>query len=83
VARLFDALVEEGTPADALRRVHAPIGLDIGAVTPEEIAVSIAAELIAVRRGKITPGDIVAAADGVRPMRWTPPSLGGGATPGA
>jgi xanthine/CO dehydrogenase XdhC/CoxF family maturation factor len=33
--------------------VHAPIGLDIGAVTPEEIAISILAELVAVRRGKI------------------------------
>ena len=33
-------------------RVHAPIGLDIGAVTPQEIAVSILAELIAVKHGK-------------------------------
>jgi xanthine dehydrogenase accessory factor len=40
-------------PLECLCRVHAPIGLDIGAITPEEIAVSILAELIAVRRGKI------------------------------
>ena len=37
-------------PAECLDRVHAPIGLDIGAVTPAEIAISILAELIAVRR---------------------------------
>jgi xanthine dehydrogenase accessory factor len=53
VARLYDAVVAEGRIApDQLERIHAPIGLDIGAVTPQEIAVSIAAELIAVRRGK-------------------------------
>jgi xanthine dehydrogenase accessory factor len=39
-------------PDDALLRVHAPIGLDIGAITPAEIAVAILAELIAVRHGK-------------------------------
>ena len=39
--------------AEALQRVHAPIGLDIGAITPQEIAVSILAELIAVKHGKI------------------------------
>ena len=33
-----------------IERVHAPVGLDIGAITPEEIAVAITAELIAVRR---------------------------------
>jgi xanthine dehydrogenase accessory factor len=38
--------------AELLARVHAPIGLDIGAVTPQEIAVSILAELIAVKHGK-------------------------------
>jgi xanthine dehydrogenase accessory factor len=43
-------LEREGVPAERLERVHSPIGLDIGALTPEEIAVAIVAELIAVRR---------------------------------
>ena len=43
-------LVREGLDPELFRRVHAPMGLDIGAVTPEEIAVSVAAEMIAVRR---------------------------------
>jgi xanthine dehydrogenase accessory factor len=43
-------LVKEGIPEHLFRRIHAPIGLDIGAITPEEIAVAITAELIAVRR---------------------------------
>lgn len=47
---LFRELRREGLPAQLFERVHAPIGLDIGAVTPEEIAISITAELIAVRR---------------------------------
>ena len=50
------------------QRVHAPIGLDIGAVTPQEIAVAILAELIAVRRGK---ADSLAAAS----LRWMPPAM--------
>jgi len=50
--------------------VHAPIGLDIGAVTPQEIAVSILAELIAVKHGKFRGRD---AAD--LSMQWAPPSL--------
>jgi xanthine dehydrogenase accessory factor len=54
VVRITRALVEEGVPAEALDRVHAPIGLDIGAVTPVEIAISIVAELVAVRRGADT-----------------------------
>jgi xanthine dehydrogenase accessory factor len=44
-------LVDEGVAPDRLRNVHAPVGLDIGAETPEEIAVAVAAELIKVRRG--------------------------------
>lgn len=83
VARLFDALVAEGLPAEALRRVHAPIGLDIGAVTPEEIAVSIVAELIAVRRGRIAYRDGRRAEDGPTAMRWTPPALARADAPGA
>jgi xanthine dehydrogenase accessory factor len=43
-------LEKEGVPAAALERIYAPMGLDIGAVTPEEIAVSVVAEMIAVRR---------------------------------
>lgn len=47
---IFRELRSEGLAANLFERVHAPIGLDIGAVTPEEIAISITAELIAVRR---------------------------------
>jgi xanthine dehydrogenase accessory factor len=47
---IFKELQQEGLAADLFDRVHAPIGLDIGAITPEEIAVSITAELIATRR---------------------------------
>ena len=56
VARIYDALLAEGLPAACLERIHAPIGLDIGAITPAEIAISILAELIAVRRGADTAG---------------------------
>jgi xanthine dehydrogenase accessory factor len=48
-------LEREGIAADKIERVHSPIGLDIGALTPEEIAVAIVAEMIAVRRNA-TPG---------------------------
>lgn len=46
---LFEMLAEEGFDRERIGRIHAPIGLSIGAVTPAEIAVSIAAELIAAR----------------------------------
>ncbi|HEX2090874.1 MAG TPA: XdhC family protein [Longimicrobiaceae bacterium] len=51
VRAALEQLVREGIPRERLLRVHAPIGLDIGAETPEEIAVSIAAEIVRVRRG--------------------------------
>lgn len=51
VRAAFHALVHAGVPRDELARVHAPIGLDLGAETPEEIAVSIVAQLIQVRHG--------------------------------
>jgi len=51
VSKIFARLLEEGMPPECLARIHAPIGLDIGAVTPAEIAISIMAELVAIRRG--------------------------------
>jgi xanthine dehydrogenase accessory factor len=50
VLSVYKALEREGYSPREFERVHAPVGLDIGALSPEEIAVSIAAELIAVRR---------------------------------
>jgi xanthine dehydrogenase accessory factor len=41
---------KEGIPRERFERVHSPMGLELGAVTPEEIAVSVVAEMIAVRR---------------------------------
>jgi xanthine dehydrogenase accessory factor len=57
VARISDQLLSEGMAPALLTQVHAPIGLDIGAVTPQEIAVSILAELIAVKHGKVKSRD--------------------------
>ena len=47
---IFQELTQEGLAPELFERVHAPVGLDIGAITPEEIAVAITAELIAARR---------------------------------
>lgn len=47
---LFEALEREGIDPERFERVHAPVGLEIGSETPEEIAVSVAAELVAVRK---------------------------------
>jgi xanthine dehydrogenase accessory factor len=51
VAAAFAELEAEGTPRADLDTVHAPIGLDIGAETPDEIAVSVVAEIIAAKNG--------------------------------
>jgi xanthine dehydrogenase accessory factor len=50
-ARLFEALREEGFGDEALAGVRTPIGLSIGAETPDELAISIAAEIVQVRAG--------------------------------
>lgn len=51
VQTIFNHLKEKGVTDAALARVHAPIGLPLGGETPEEIALSIAAELLKVRSG--------------------------------
>jgi xanthine dehydrogenase accessory factor len=51
VQQVFQSVKQLGIPLDQLAKIHAPIGLDIGARTPEEIAVSIVAELIWIQRG--------------------------------
>jgi xanthine dehydrogenase accessory factor len=51
VRATYVQLVEEGFSTDLIERIHAPVGLDVGAETPEEIAVAVAAELVMVRRG--------------------------------
>jgi xanthine dehydrogenase accessory factor len=62
VTKLVDALAGEGAEAARLAEVYAPIGLDIGAVTPAEIGLSIVAELVAVRSGRIAEPHVAAAA---------------------
>lgn len=50
VKHIFKDLLKAGIPADRLAQVHAPIGLDLGAETPDEIALSIAAEIVMLRK---------------------------------
>lgn len=55
VLKTYQNLIADGASMEHLQRVHAPMGLDIGAVTAEEIGISIVAELIQVRRGIAPP----------------------------
>ncbi|MCL6610081.1 MAG: XdhC family protein [Peptococcaceae bacterium] len=71
IRQVRQQLAEEGVPERQLDAVHMPIGLDIGAQTPAEIAVSIAAELIMERRG-----------GAARPLRECPPGAGSGTAAG-
>ena len=48
---IVENLLEQGYEPDRFNRLYAPIGLAIGSETPEEIAVSVVAELIAIRKG--------------------------------
>ena len=50
VLRVYDELKQRGIDPAAFERVHAPIGLDIGADSPEEIAISVLAEILAALR---------------------------------
>ena len=63
-------LKARGFSDEEIARLHTPLGADIGADTPEEIAVSVMAQLIAVRRGKAVP------------IGWTPPVRAGNAAQG-
>mgnify|MGYP002883222912 CR=1 FL=1 len=79
VARFFLRLKAGGMDESLFAKVNAPIGLDIGAETPEEIAVSIAAELVRVRRRH--SGPVLAMSEYPIPARGgdgkaTPPALG-------
>jgi len=51
VLNVIRELEKEGLERSAFEKIHAPMGLDIGAISPEEIAISVTAEMIAVRRG--------------------------------
>ncbi len=55
VLTTYEHLLERGVSIQVLKRVHAPMGIDIGATTAEEIGVSVASQLIAVRRSERSP----------------------------
>ena len=69
-ANRVEALREAGITDAGLARIHAPVGLDIGARTPEETAISIAAEIVSMRSGR-AGGSL---RDGTLPVHGPPPA---------
>ncbi|MEV7663498.1 XdhC family protein [Paenarthrobacter sp. NPDC089316] len=67
-----DALLQAGTPAESLNRLHSPIGLDLGAVTPAEVAVSVTAEIIAERGAGQNKTGFPSLKDGAGPIHPAP-----------
>ncbi|MEX2205189.1 MAG: XdhC family protein [Myxococcota bacterium] len=65
-ALVLERLHEDGSPLESLRRVAAPAGLDLGAETPQEIALAIAAEIVQLWRGGRSSGARLANVKGVR-----------------
>lgn len=65
-ALVLERLHEDGVPLELLRRVSAPAGLDLGSETPQEIALSILAEIVQIWRGGTTSGQRLSIVKGVR-----------------
>jgi xanthine dehydrogenase accessory factor len=74
VLSVYQALEREGYSAEEFARVYAPMGLNIGALSPEEIAISVLAELIAIRRNaRVVAGgeaDLGASADAHKKLHY-------------
>jgi len=56
IEAMIEELQKEGIPKEAFSMLKSPVGLDIGAETPEEIAISIAGEIMAIKKGILIPG---------------------------
>jgi xanthine dehydrogenase accessory factor len=67
-AAVVEELRSRGVPDDALARLHTPAGLDIGAATAEEIALSILAEIVQSRREHVVPPPLRAFGDATDPV---------------